>query len=191
MRLERIREAIGNEIAEAALILPMLFMLLFSIYWFGRAFSIHSTINHAAREGARTAATPTCANCSSTSTWQNSALPDDSTVVGAVDDLLCAAHVDPGQVQPYQASSTPGCLDAIPTGTCVQVSTAVKGRACPSAGGGEITICRNVALNPASSAPACGVVVSFQYPYQFPLPLLPVSKQKILLKAQGEMGVEE
>ena len=191
LRFNQLHDATAAEIAEAAVILPLLFMLLLSIYWFERAFSIYSTINHAAREGARTAATPICANCTSANTWQNSGLPDDNAVVGAVDDLLCAAHVDPGQVQPYQAAATPSCSGAVLTGACAQVSTAVKGRPCPSSGGGEVTICRNVTLNPTSSTPACGVVVSFQYPYQFKLPLLPVSNQTILLKAQGQMGVED
>ena len=48
----------GSEIAEAALVLPIFFMLMIGIYWFGRAFNIYSTINHAAREGARAATAP-------------------------------------------------------------------------------------------------------------------------------------
>jgi hypothetical protein len=56
----------GQEIAEAAIVLPLLFMLLFGIYWFGRAFNIYGTINHAAREGARVGMTSTCASCGNT-----------------------------------------------------------------------------------------------------------------------------
>jgi Flp pilus assembly protein TadG len=51
----------GSEIAEAALVLPILFMLLLGIYWFGRAFNVYATINHAAREGARVAVAQSCA----------------------------------------------------------------------------------------------------------------------------------
>jgi len=54
----------GTEIAEAALVLPLVFMLLLGIIWFGRAFDIYSTLSHAAREGARVAAVPLSA-------WQN------------------------------------------------------------------------------------------------------------------------
>ena len=50
----------GSEIAEAALVVPIFFMLMIGIYWFGRAFNVYSTINHAAREGARAATAQTC-----------------------------------------------------------------------------------------------------------------------------------
>src|SRR5213595_555441 len=73
------------EIAEAAVILPALFMLLLSIYWFGRAYMIYGAINHAARAGAQTAAIPAgCANCGVAGTWAGTTLPDDGTVVLAV-----------------------------------------------------------------------------------------------------------
>src|SRR2546428_13030499 len=53
----------GQEIAEAALVLPLVFMLLLGIVWFGRAFNIYATLNRAAREAALAAASPTCATC--------------------------------------------------------------------------------------------------------------------------------
>ncbi|MGA8313148.1 MAG: TadE family protein, partial [Terriglobales bacterium] len=56
----------GAEIAEAAVILPVLFMLLLGIMWFGRAFNISATVNHAAREGALAAAARNCASCGNT-----------------------------------------------------------------------------------------------------------------------------
>ena len=46
----------GAEIAEAALVLPLVFMLLLGIIWFGRAFNIYSTIQQAAQQGAIVAA---------------------------------------------------------------------------------------------------------------------------------------
>ena len=55
MNMGRLKEIVagtrGAEIAEAAVVLPLLFMMLFGIYWFGRAYNIYATINHAAREG--------------------------------------------------------------------------------------------------------------------------------------------
>ena len=51
-RLKKIASgSTGSEIAEAALVLPIFFMLMLGIYWFGRAFNVYATINHAAREG--------------------------------------------------------------------------------------------------------------------------------------------
>ena len=175
-----LRQTHGAEIAEAALILPILFMLLLSIYWFGRAYSIYGAINHAAREGARTASVPECANCTSTKTWQSSGLPDDAAVVGAVNGALVAANLDPTQATPFPPASAQACPGANPPGICAQAS------------GGGFTICRNVQLNQgATSPPICGVIVSFQYPYQFVLPFTSLSNQKILLKAQVEMRGED
>ncbi len=51
--LEENRQAkLGEpEIAEAAIVLPLMFTMLLGIYWFGRAYNVYSTITHAAREG--------------------------------------------------------------------------------------------------------------------------------------------
>ena len=52
----QLRSADGAEIAEAAMVLPLVFMLLLGIVWFGRAFNIYSTITQAAQQGAIAAA---------------------------------------------------------------------------------------------------------------------------------------
>jgi TadE-like protein len=179
--LGRLRSDQAAEIAEAAVILPVLFMLLFSIYWFGRAYMIYGAINHAAREGAQTAAVPACANCNGSCTWPGTALPCDATVVQAVNDSLRAANLDPTQAIPSTPSPTPQpCPGVVPEGVCSQAS------------GGQFTICRNMRLNQgASSPPVCGVIVSFQYPYQFVLPFTSLNNQRIQLKAQVEMRGED
>ena len=50
----------GQEIAEAALVVPILFLILLAIFWFGRAFNIASTIERAAKHGIQTFDRPTC-----------------------------------------------------------------------------------------------------------------------------------
>jgi hypothetical protein len=179
-RLNRLCGNPGSEIAEAAVVLPVLFLLIFSIYWFGQAFSIYGTINHAAREGARTAAVPECANCDVGCNWQGSNLPCDAQVATAVDSALSAAHLDPEQMQPFVPNPSPNpCPGAIPEGLCA------------TAASGGFTICRNVALDQNSTAPpVCGVIVSFKYPYQLALPFSSLSNQQILLKAEVEMQGE-
>lgn len=176
----RLRGAAGSEIAEAALILPLLFMLLFSIYWFGRAFSIYGTINHAARMAALTAAAPACANCAGGG-WSGSGFPDDPTVNLVVTQALTAANLDPTQIKSVMPSPVPvACLNVQPEGVCNNPPV------------GSPTICRNVVLNPNSpqTQQACGMIVSFQYPYKFPLPFTSLNNQTILLKAQAETGGE-
>jgi len=180
-----LRGSAGAEIVEAAVVLPVLFLLLFSIFWFGRAFSISGSINHAAREGARIAAVPACASCSPTPTtclWPGSALPCDQAVVDTVNNALIAAHVDSTIARPYSPNPAPqACPGAVPAGVCV-----LAGGTAPTH---EINICRNVVLNQGStSPPVCGVIVSFQYAYPLTRPF---SSQTIDLKAQVEMRGED
>jgi hypothetical protein len=84
----------GAEIAEAAVILPLLFMLLLGIMWFGRAFNIYATINHAAREGAQAAAAHSCASCGNVT-------PTAANIRSVIDPILSASHLDPAQVQNF------------------------------------------------------------------------------------------
>jgi TadE-like protein len=171
----------GTEIAEAAVVLPILFMLLMAVFWFGRALSIYGTINHAAREGIRVASVPACANCGPACTWAGSLLPCDSTVVNAVNDALLVAHLDPNQATPSMPNPAPQqCPDLAPTGSCATAS------------GGGFTICRNVVLNQNSgSVPVCGTIISFEYPYQLVFPFSSLNHQRIMLKAQVEMRGED
>jgi len=184
--LKPVWETSASQIAEAAVILPMLFMLLLSIYWFGRAFSKYGTIHHAAREAVEVAATPSCANCpppqsqATSCPWQGSALPCDDIVVEVVTQALQAANLDPTQSQPLMPSPVPpACPGVVPDGVCAPDLS------------NRVVICRNVVLNQNNpSPPVCGAVVSFQYPYQFALPFTSLGNQNILLKAQAELGAE-
>lgn len=89
------RETSGAEIAEAAVVLPLLFMLLFGIMWFARAFNIYTTINRAAREGALAAAANNCATCGNTP-------PTQAYIqTNVVNPILTASHLDPGEVQNF------------------------------------------------------------------------------------------
>ena len=54
----------GAEIAEAAAVLPLMFMVLLGIFWFGQAFSIYGAITRAAQEAARAGSySANCATC--------------------------------------------------------------------------------------------------------------------------------
>ena len=68
----------GSEIAEAALVLPIFFLIMLGIYWFGRAFNTYATINHAAREGARVGVAQTCATCGNATAVTDPKLPPKS-----------------------------------------------------------------------------------------------------------------
>lgn len=163
----------GAEIAEAALVLPIVFMFVLGIVWFGRAFNIYSTITHAAQQGAITAARPSCATCGND-------FANNTTVNNAIFAVMNASRVDPTQIPAN--SNIPvltACPDPAPPGGCTTTA--------------HITVCRSVILNPTadSSQPAqCGAVVSFQYPFQFYLPFTSLNLQRIVLTAQAQTRME-
>jgi TadE-like protein len=95
------RETSGAEIAEAAVVLPLLFMLLFGIMWFARAFNIYTTINRAARQGALAAAAYNCATCGNILRGTNQADIQNNVV----NPILTASHLDPGQVQNFTVTT--------------------------------------------------------------------------------------
>ena len=103
-----VRATRGSQVAEAALVMPLAFMLLLGIYWFGRAFNTYATINHAAREGARIAVAQTCGTCGNTA-------PTVGTVASTVTQTMQASSVDPSPrsslPEPY---ACPGELSSLP-----------------------------------------------------------------------------
>lgn len=88
-------DAAGAEIAEAAVVLPLLFMLLFGIMWFARAYNIYTTVNRAARQGALAEAANNCATCGNAFRTSND-IRDN-----VVYPVLIASHLDPAQVQNF------------------------------------------------------------------------------------------
>ena len=159
----------GAEIAEAALVLPLVFMLLLGIVWFGRAFNIYSTITQAAQQGAITAARASCATC-------ENKFPTNAEVHTAIYAVMRASSLDPAQIPTN--SNPPNPM------SCVNPPVACTGT--------DITICRQVLLNPAAGIqPAqCGTIVSFEYPFQFYLPFTSLNMQKIKLSAQAQSRME-
>lgn len=167
----------GSEIAEAALVLPIFFMIMLGIYWFGRAFNVYATINHAAREGARVASAQTCATCGTPN-----GQPSPDTVAGLVKQALQASSLDPGQVTNLGTART-----ACGGGTAACKTPSVSGNP-------NICVYYNVQLPSTlvtdSGTPGCGVSVQFQYPYQFSLPYTSLNMQKIMLNAGVQMTGE-
>jgi len=170
----------GSEVAEAALVLPLVFLVLLGIYWFGRAFNVYATINHAAREGARYAVAQTCATCSPPNNP-----PDINKIADQVGQAMQASGLDPNQAIVDSVTRTP-CPVGV-ANTCTANS-----------GGPAIWYCTNVQLVtppltlPAESgAPPCGVSIDFQYPYQMFLPFTSLNGQPLKLSAHVQMKTEQ
>jgi hypothetical protein len=166
--------SVGSEVAEAALVLPLVFMMLLGIYWFGRAFNIYATITHAAQQGLRAGVAQTCATCAP---GNSSVLTSQTPTI--ITNLMQASHVDPNQIQVWPTTTPIFCppLGAL-SGSC-SVS-------------GNITTCNNVQITPATQTgvQVCGATASFQYPYQFWLPFTSLNNQQITLKVNVQMKGE-
>jgi hypothetical protein len=181
MKRERLLNCSGSEIAELAIVMPLLFTLILGIYSFGRAYNIYSTVTRAAQDGARVAVAPACVSCTlSCTTGIGNQFPCNATVAQVVLDTLRASNLDPNQVSqlalpnstqggcPPPASASPSCTPAQLPGTSQSIS-----------------ICRDVLLNNTGTAPACGTTVSFQYNYQFvPVPFIRMNSFRIPARAQ-------
>ena len=161
----------GQEIAEAALVLPILFLILLAIFWFGRAFNIASTIERAAKHGIQTFDRPTCTVC-------GNSFSTDAQIVDSVNSALQDDHLQPANVTAY---SPPFACNAAPTCTTIQ----------------GVEICRNVPLtcgtaNCQSPPAACGsgsvlgVRVSFGYQFTSPLPIANLPAMTLHASALGQ-----
>jgi hypothetical protein len=178
VRLHKLRSIEAAEIAEAALVMPVVFIFLLGIIWFGRAFNIYSTITQAAQQGAITAARPTCATCAGPTGALAGNFPGDTAVASAVTSVLQASNLDPNQIVPVTGAAAPGCSTP-----------------------NNILVCREVVLNlsPGSQpqqcaspqqSQVCGTTVSFQFPFQFYLPFTSLNLTRVILNAQAESRME-
>ncbi|MGC1650046.1 MAG: TadE/TadG family type IV pilus assembly protein [Candidatus Sulfotelmatobacter sp.] len=164
-------EVRGAEIAEAAAVLPLMFMMLLGIFWFGQAFSIYGAITRAAQEGARAGAAPYCTTCTG-------ANPLATNAVNAVNTAMAASKLDLTLAQP-------------PTTTPVFTACSGGSSSC-SVSSTNVCVQAPVRLSGVTSGATgvCGVSVSFQYPFQFWLPFTSLNKQKIWLAASARVRME-
>lgn len=176
----------GSQIAEAALVLPLMFMIMLGIFWFGQAFSMYGTITHAARQGARAAVAPACTTCAAGNTPAQNAY-------NAVQSALVAARLDPANLS--QPATAPSLC------TCGSTNATCSGGATQTCDASQTSICvqTNVQLSYSSvgGAGECGTSVSFkyQYPHHFYLPCAEwpcnsLDLGQMSLPAQAEMRVE-
>ena len=166
------RETRAAEIAEAAAVLPLMFMMLLGIFWFGQAFSIYGAITRAAQDGARAGAAPTCSTCSSGASAAANA-------VAAVNADLLASKLDSTKIP----APTPPTLTACNGGS---INT------CATVSGSNVCVQSPVQLSQTATGGTgvCGISVSFQYPFQFWLPFTSLNKQRILLTTSARVRME-
>jgi Flp pilus assembly protein TadG len=164
----------GAEIAEAAAVLPLMFMVLLGIFWFGQAFSIYGAITRAAQEGARAGSYASfCATCGTDVLVQRKI-----NAVTAAQNALKASKLDPTLAQPPASPPTfVTCLGGTPS--------------CDAVASGQFCIQAPVRLAvSAGASDVCGISVSMQYPFQFWLPFTSLNKQKIWITSSALIRLE-
>jgi len=168
----------ATEIAEAAAVMPLMFMMLLGIFWFGQAFSIYGTITRAAQEGARAAAAaPSCTTCAGGS---NAA----SNANAAVQSVLTQAKLDPLKAQwPTTIPSLLSCRTNSALGC-----DATQGKVCVQGTQGSVGV--QLSSRALGGVGVCGVSVSFQYPFKFYLPFTGLNNQQIMLNATARVRSE-
>ncbi|HEV2402298.1 MAG TPA: TadE/TadG family type IV pilus assembly protein [Candidatus Sulfotelmatobacter sp.] len=169
-------ETRGAEIAEAAAVLPLMFMILLGIFWFGQAFSIYGAITRAAQEGARAGSVPYCATCNG----DNSLTAYGTNAATAVKNALTSSNLDPTLAQyPSPQPSLISCS----SGTAVSCNGTASSNFCIQA---PIQL-TNTGLGATG---LCGISVSLQYPYRFWLPFTSINKQTIWITAESRVRME-
>lgn len=170
------RETRGAEIAEAAAVLPLMFMVLLGIFWFGQAFSIYGAITRAAQEGARAGAIPYCVTCTGASTLAQM----ETNAANAVQGALLSSNLDPTKAQ---YPSPPPVLNNCNTGGSAPT--------CSSTASSNVCIQAPVQLtNGVGATNLCGISVSLRYPFRFWLPFTSINNQTIWISASARVRRE-
>lgn len=166
----------GTEIAEAAAVLPLMFLILLGIFWFGQAFSIYGAVTRAAQDGARAGALPYCTTCNQTNTYSAYA----TNAVAIVQNDLLASKLNPSLAQyPTPQPSVLSCID----GTALACNSSASANFCVQ---GPIQLTRTA----QGASGVCGVSVSLRYPYRFWLPFTSINKQTIWITASARVRME-
>lgn len=170
------RDDAGQEIVEAAFVLPILFLIMLAIFWFARAFNISSTLDRAAREGIKAASRASCATC-------GNAFQPDSQVVAQITAVLNADRLQIGSVQTY--SPAYACT-ASPAPSCTTVQNVQICRGVPLTCGD--VACQTPTPAGCGANPKLGVRISFAY--QSPSPLNIANLPPIVMHASVQSEAE-
>ena len=176
----------GTEIVESAFVLPIVFMFVIGVIWFGLVFLIYGTLAQGTRAGAEAAVAPVCATCGTTPSAAASAQT-------AVYNALAAAHLNKSNLVPWGGTSpkwTPPIAvrlrqcDTASCGTAVTCDSTIS----------DVCVQEPVQLSYPSQGGAgtCGVSVSarYQYPYHFSIPLTTLDIGNVLVPGQAQMRAE-
>ena len=177
----------GTEIMESAFVLPMVFMFVIGIIWFGLVFLIYGTLAQGTRAGAEAAVAPFCATCGTTPSPAVSAQT-------AVYNALAAAHLSKSNLVPWGGGRPSGLRLRFAVAGQRRRTLHAQPRLHATAGVTDACVQENVQLSYPSQGGAgtCGASVSarYQYPYHFSIPLTALDIGNVLVPGQAQMRAE-
>ena len=116
-----LRSTDGQQIAEFAVIVPLLVTLMLGIFEFGRAYQVYSALSSAAIAGAKAASLPTCATCG------NQYLTPNQIAAQAVAPILETNHIQLAAISPGTCGNPGDVVTSVPPTICVNQGTAPMG----------------------------------------------------------------
>ena len=178
--MERLQSQRSQALIEFALISPVLLLLLFGIVDIGRAIFYYDTVNHAAREGARTAVRA------------STSLPSNADVLATVKMQLIGIPVSEPCPQGPVTSAVPPANTAWLYVTEPNPPTTPEGSPVMNAPGGEYPAPQNgscSAVNPASNNASIQITVRFNLVLITPV-IAQATANRILISAAAIFRTE-
>ncbi|MGB2606450.1 MAG: TadE/TadG family type IV pilus assembly protein [Candidatus Sulfotelmatobacter sp.] len=179
------RDIRGTEIVEGAFVIPLAFMFIMGIFWFGLAFLIYGTLAQGTRAGAEAAVAPVCTTCAAGGTPATIAQT-------AVYNALAAAHLSKNNLV-ATGGWTPPMLCACGSVATRAACTAALALACDNT---VTDVCVQVKVQLSfptqGGAGTCGTSVSarYRYPFHMGIPLTGLDIGNVLLPGQAQMRAE-
>ena len=178
----------GTEIVESAFVLPLVFMFVIGIIWFGLVFLIYGTLTQGTRAGAEAAVAPVC------TTFSAGTATVATNAQNAVYNALAAAHLNKNNLVAWGGATPKWTPPTVCTCGSATSSSACTTAASCDASVTDVCVQENVQLSYPSQGGAgtCGVSVSarYQYPYHFSIPLTTLDIGNVLVPGQAQMRQE-
>jgi Flp pilus assembly protein TadG len=142
----------GAEIAEFAIVLPILFFLVLAMFWLGQAYNISNNLNKAATDGLAATLKNTCATCGNTAATS-------TQIADAIEKAFQAGNLKAGLLKSYTPKpGTPSCPSSAVTSVTSSTGVAYT-----------LEICTAMPLWPASSVLGTRVAMEYQTPLSSPI----------------------
>jgi Flp pilus assembly protein TadG len=146
--LKACRGTDAAEIAEFAIVLPILFFLILAMFWVGQAYNISNNLNKAATDGLAAALKNSCATCGNTAA-------SNVQIADAIEKAFQAGNLKPNSLQSF--SPTPSCPSPLTSLTSTSGVTY------------NVEVCTNLALWPGSTITGTRVAMQYQMPVMSPV----------------------